>query len=55
MKKCYINPQIIAYRIHVKSILDQASGVPEGEIGDEEEYDAKGFYGSWESFDDDDE
>ena len=50
MKKCYINPQIIAYRIHIRSLMDDTSNVGEGGY---QGWDAKGFYGSWEAEDDD--
>lgn len=50
MKKCYINPQIIVVPIRPRPIMQQASGVPEGE---DDGWDAKGFYGSWEADDDD--
>ena len=55
MKKCYINPQIVAYRIHTRSLMEDTSKFGGGgDQPEEEEFGAKGFYGSWE-FDDDDE
>lgn len=53
MKKCYINPQIIVVAIRPRTIMQQVSGVPQKPIDDDDEYDAKGIYGSWEADDED--
>lgn len=50
MKKCYTNPQIIVVPIRPRPIMQQASGIPEGEY---DGWDAKGIYGSWEADDED--
>ena len=52
MKKCYINPQIVLVPIRPRPIMLDSSEVGEGEYHG---WEAKGFYGSWEADDDEDE
>ena len=55
MKKCYINPQIILVPLRPRPIMvDTSRFGGGGDQPEDEEFGAKGFYGSWE-FDDDDE